>query len=131
MSRSAAYGARRRVRPVAPVAAVLAAVLLAACGGEAPASSRDVPADVGAPTSDPTVTVVDNDYEPDELVVAPGTTVRWEFEGGSSHDVEGDGFASSIQQDGSFEHTFEDTGSYPYRCTLHGGMTGTIYVVDG
>ncbi len=39
-------------------------------------------------------------------------------------------FRSEIQTEGSFSHTFDDTGDYPYVCTLHSGMRGTVTVVD-
>ena len=47
-----------------------------------------------------------------------------------SHDVSGDGFKSEIQTEGTFSHTFDDAGDYPYVCTLHAGMRGTLTVVD-
>lgn len=105
-----------------------AAVVLAACGGIDTTASSSVPADVGPPTDDPTVSAVDNAFEAEEIVVAPGTTVTWTFEGSSAHDVSGDGFASDVLREGAFTHTFETRGTYPYECTLHGGMTGVVYV---
>jgi len=48
-----------------------------------------------------------------------------------SHDVSGDGFKSEVQTEGTFSHTFADAGDYPYVCTLHSGMRGTVTVVDG
>jgi plastocyanin len=47
------------------------------------------------------------------------------------HDVSGDAFASEVQSEGSFTHTFNDARSYPYVCTLHSGMKGTVTVVEG
>jgi plastocyanin len=46
------------------------------------------------------------------------------------HDVSGDGFKSEIQTEGTFSHTFEDAGAYPYFCTLHSVMKGTVTVVE-
>ena len=46
------------------------------------------------------------------------------------HDVSGEAFRSEIQTEGSFTHTFDETGDYPYVCTLHSGMRGTVTVVD-
>lgn len=106
-------------------------MLLAACGGTDTTATSTVPDDVGLPADDPRVAVVDNDFEPSTTVVAQGTTVTWTFEGSAAHDVSGDGFASEVLTEGEFTHTFEDTGSYPYECTLHGGMTGVVHVVDG
>jgi plastocyanin len=47
-----------------------------------------------------------------------------------THDVSGDGFKSEIQSEGTFSHTFEDSGGYPYGCSLHSGIRGTVTVVD-
>ncbi len=35
------------------------------------------------------------------------------------------------QSEGSFTHTFDQPGTYGYRCTLHGGMDGRVVVVGG
>ena len=31
----------------------------------------------------------------------------------------------------SFMHTFASAGSFPYHCTIHGAMTGTVTVASG
>lgn len=99
-------------------------LLVAACdqGGGDPA---DQPAVAGTE-----VEVVDDDFEPAHLEVDAGDTVTWVWEGSSTHDVVGDAFASEAQREGTFTHTFEAPGSYEYECTLHGGMTGIVAVVD-
>lgn len=106
----------------------LAVVLLAGCASSAPAVA-EVPDDVGPVTADPVVAVLDNLYEPEELVVEVGTEVAWVWEGRAAHDVVGDGFDSGVQGTGTFTHTFEEPGAYGYVCTLHPGMDGTVYVV--
>ena len=65
-------------------------------------------------------------FEPKILTVAPGTTVQWVNEGGR-HTVEADNgsFKSdTLQTGGTFEHTFDKPGSYPYHCTFHGEAGG-------
>ena len=108
--------------------AITGALVLSACAEDdfdgvgtstAPASASD------------TVQVVDNAFEPGDLEVTTGDTVTWTWEGRAPHNVVGDGFDSGIQDDGTFTHTFEDTGTYDYECTLHAGMTGTVTVVEG
>lgn len=104
-------------------------VLLAACGTGPPAATTEVPTGVGPPAGSPVVEVNDNVFRPEELVVEAGTEVRWEWRGRAAHDVSGDGFESEIKVEGEFRHAFDEAGTYPYVCTLHPGMEGTVYVV--
>jgi plastocyanin len=111
-------------------AALLAVSLLAVgCASEPPAAGPDLPADLGAPVASPVVEVDDNVFVPAEIVVEAGTEVRWKWVGRAAHDVEGEGFESDIQVEGTFSHTFDTVGTHPYLCTLHPGMDGTVYVV--
>ena len=71
--------------------------------------------------------------------ITVGTTVNWVWVS-STHSVEagacppctpGTGTFSSgnPQTGGSFSHTFDTAGNFPYYCRVHGsGMTGTIIV---
>jgi plastocyanin len=77
------------------------------------------------------VTIVDFAFEPVDLTVSPGTTVRWTNAGPTSHTATADdgSFDSAILAQGAtFEHTFEAAGAFPYRCVIHPAMTGTITV---
>ena len=74
-------------------------------------------------------------FGPAAVRVDPGTTVVWEWTGeGGQHDaVAGDGsFESPLQQEGTFEHTFESAGVTKYACTPHKtmGMKGAVIVGD-
>lgn len=74
------------------------------------------------------VAVRDNKFEAPVIEVTAGETVTWTWDAGRPHNVIGEGWGSEVQQDGSFEHTFEAPGSFDYKCTLHGGMTGRVIV---
>lgn len=107
-------------------AAVLLVIGLAGCGSDA---------DSGAPAGPPekgTVVLRDISFKPDELKVKVGDTVTWRFDDkGINHDVVADdgSFKSEVQDSGTFRHTFDEAGRYPYVCTLHrAAMTGTIVV---
>ena len=76
------------------------------------------------------VDVVDNRFEPAVIAVETGDTVTWTWGGETPHDVTGDDFASETQTDGTFTHTFETSGQYQYRCTIHSGMNGLVVVED-
>ena len=115
----------RRNKAVASLAALFLALSLAACAADTPST----PPPVG---DSPTISIQDQRFSPDHVTVEEGDAVTWEWDdGGMSHDVTGDGFKSEVQTEGSFSHSFEDAGDYPYVCTLHSGMRGTVTVVDG
>jgi plastocyanin len=101
-----------------------AALVLVACGGDAGETS------VPPPSSGTTVVLKDLVYQPAELTIAAGETVTWVWDDGDiQHDVVGDGFATELITEGEFSHTFTEPGSYPYICTIHPTMTGTITVL--
>ena len=78
-------------------------------------------------------------FGPEEVTIAPGDTVVWEWtgEGGAHNVVAEDGaFNSGSPEEGSgitFEHTFQETGEFPYYCAPHEavGMVGTVIVQEG
>ena len=116
----------RRNKAVASVAVLFLAVSLAACAADTPSAA---PPPVG---DSPTISIQDQRFNSDHVTIEEDDTVTWVWDdGGLSHDVTGDGFKSEVQTEGSFSHTFEDTGDYPYVCTLHSGMRGTVTVVGG
>lgn len=70
-----------------------------------------------------------------DLTISPGTTVRWINGDGVDHTVTPDGHsewssAALGSQGAIFEHTFDNTGDFPYYCIPHQaqGMTGIIRV---
>jgi plastocyanin len=104
-------------------------VLLAACviepdehGGGAPPAPRD---------ADATVTIADISFSPSTVEIEAGETVAWVWDDGPvPHDVEfDDGPASPQQSEGTWEHRFEEPGTYDYACTIHPQMTGTVVVI--
>jgi len=83
------------------------------------------------PVGDNAVTLNNSRFTPADMTVETDTEVTWIWDDGSvSHNVVGDGFASDIQTEGTFTHTFTEPGTYEYVCTLHRGMEGTITVVE-
>jgi plastocyanin len=72
----------------------------------------------------------DNSFSPQNVTVDVGTAVRWVNEGNNPHNTtSGSAWSSSnLQPDQSFERTFTTAGTFPYVCTLHAGMAGTVTV---
>lgn len=89
-----------------------------------------------------TVTVSNNDYSPDQVSIARGTTVTWRWDSCSGdpyggqvcafHSVTFDdgGPSAAAQNDGSFARAFNNAGTFTYYCTSHGrsAMSGSVVV---
>jgi len=82
------------------------------------------------------VSVQDDFFSPSSLTISAGTTVVWTWKGGNPHTVTSGTagspngtFSSPQQTSGTFSFTFNQKGSFPYFCQVHGAaMTGTITV---
>lgn len=77
----------------------------------------------------------ENTFEPAAIKISRGTTVVWKWIGTGSHNVVAtdEVFNSgSPETSGSFEHTFEKSGTYYYYCDPHKalGMKGAVEVTD-
>ena len=126
------------MRPIAPLLAipVAAALLAAGCGGSAADEER--PATERAASSDTTaVTIKAFQYDPDPLEIEAGTTVTWTNQDATTHTVtagtrkqpDRKAFDGKFAQDETFEHTFDEPGTYDYYCALHSGPGMTAQVV--
>jgi plastocyanin len=79
------------------------------------------------------VSVVDNAFQPRDVVARQGDTVQWDWNSFSSHSVT-DRTGMSLYDSGvrgagsTFSFTFDSAGLYDYWCTIHFGMTGTVSV---
>jgi len=70
-------------------------------------------------------------FSPSSATVTVDTTVEWYNRSSLQHTVTGTGWGSgTIGSNGIYKHTFGTAGSFPYHCTMHPTMTGTIYVYD-
>jgi len=106
------------------LAAFALVLALAACAPET------TPAEPGPVTMDPTVSIEGISFTPSAVTIEPDTTVTWIWNDGDiEHDVVFDEFESEVQSSGSYIHTFDDTGTYEYLCSLHPNMKGTVFVV--
>ena len=83
-----------------------------------------------SPKATDKVTVGNNVFSPADIQVSPGTTVTWTWaQDASDHNVTfNDGTGSGNKSSGTFTRTFSSGGTFPYSCTLHPGMSGTVTV---
>ena len=71
----------------------------------------------------------DTFFTPDTIRVTVGTRVRWTNEGRTYHTVVSDGalWASDLLAPRWwFEVRFDSAGTFPYHCSQHAGMIGTV-----
>jgi plastocyanin len=117
-------------------APALLAVISCGGGDGSSGSSGNTPTTPTTPTTPATpvatdkVTVGNNQFSPADIQVAPGTTVTWTWSpDASDHNVTfNDGNASPTRSSGTYTRTFASGGTFPYSCTLHPGMNGTVTV---
>jgi plastocyanin len=104
-------------------ASLLAFGLLTACNGSStPATTAG---------SGHQVIMTNRSYDPREITVKVGDTVTWVNQDAPKHDVVANNgeFKSTLFDKGqSFSFTFTKAGTYPYYCSIHPGMTGTVIV---
>jgi len=81
----------------------------------------------------------DDCFIPNTIAVAIGETVTWENTDNAAHTATGgnptDGASGSFDSSlmmvgGSYSHTFDSAGTYPYFCMVHPWMQGTVVVGD-
>ena len=71
-------------------------------------------------------------YSPETVEIKKGETVEWDNNDLTPHTVTsqsgGEFDSGSIEADASWSHTFEQAGTFPYSCTYHREMKGTVVV---
>jgi plastocyanin len=78
-----------------------------------------------------TIVMEDFQFDPATRTIDVGTTVRWVNGGSTPHNTTS---ATQLWQSAdltpgqSFQREFNTAGTFPYSCTLHEGMNGTITV---
>jgi len=105
------------------VAMIMAIVLL-------PAKSPSVMANTRQASPAPAEVKIDSfSFGPETLTVAVGTTVTWINHDDTPHKVvsAGEVFKSKVLDTAEkFSYTFTKSGTYPYFCSIHPKMTGTV-----
>ena len=71
-------------------------------------------------------------FSPETIEIRKGETVEWENKDLTPHTVTSQGGSElnsgSLEAGASWSHTFPQTGTFPYYCTFHDEMKGTIIV---
>jgi plastocyanin len=84
------------------------------------------------PVAGNAVTIQNFAFSPATLTVRVGTTVTWTNRDADAHTVtsqrSGPLRSAALDTGRSYSFTFTTPGSYPYLCTIHPFMTGTVEV---
>jgi plastocyanin len=104
-----------------------AVVIIAGCTSstQSPSSAQTSAA------SQNTVTMKGLAFNPSALTINKGANVTWQNDDSTTHTVTSDtgAFESGNMSPGnSFTHQFNGTGTFPYHCSIHPSMIGTITV---
>jgi plastocyanin len=110
---------------------VLVGLLLAGCGGKSGGTGPD-----GNTPGQNEIWMQNMTFVPNAKTISPGTTITWVNKDSFNHTVvsgtpgnpDGKFASSALGPNGTFPHTFNDVGTYPFYCSIHTSMTGTITV---
>lgn len=117
--------------PLAVVVLALSGVVAAACGTgtNLPVNARSTQS---AGESPPAAVVLlrYHSFEPSRVTIHSGQTVEWRFEDrtGIPGNVTFEGFASPVQQSGTWSYTFSTPGTYRYQNSLRAEARGVVVV---
>lgn len=96
----------------------------------APAAPTPPPAPVTVSIVAGARTMTTTAYSPNPLTIPRGTTVTWVNNDTSTHNAASNNVFNTpfIPPGGRESVTFQNAGSFPYFCTIHPGMVGTLTV---
>ena len=111
------------------------AVLLGATVMAAGCTSYSTPSPSSSPqtstASQNNIAMIGLAFNPSALTISKGANVTWTNDDSTTHTVTSDTGAfesGNLSPGNSFTHQFNETGTFPYHCTIHTGMKGTITV---
>lgn len=118
---------------VAGTILLITACMVAGCSsGPAPAAPASPQPQAGSGNA---IMIQNFAFDPPALTVKAGTMVTWTNRDSAPHAiVSGTGSSETFSSDTLptgrvYSYTFTRPGTYPYHCSIHPSMTGTIVVV--
>lgn len=100
-------------------------------------SPSGTPGTTVSPSSSPVqtskVTINNFAFNPASMSVKVGTTVTWTNNDSTIHTITGDSSGSALksqtlQPGDTYSFTFNQAGAFPYHCSIHPNMRGTVTV---
>ena len=111
-----------------------ALILLASACGSSNTTTTPSPTPTAVPVSIPVGARSSSGtagFAPNPITVSVGTPVTWTNNDTIAHDVASDTGvwnSNSMNAGATFTFTFQTKGTFPYHCTIHSGMVGTVTV---
>ena len=131
----------RRLRPLVFPAGASLAIALAACGNGPPGGGGGgggggaCPGSAGVSLGSAAVQVSATDqlqFSPSSSSVKVGQVIQWTNTGSVLHNITFDEASclsdSAFQPQANWQIKFTQAGTYPYHCTIHPGMNGSLTV---
>ena len=118
---------RKYITPIV-ILALTTALLISVAGCS---TAKTTSPTTGTTTSGDTISISNFTFVPGTLTVSAGTTVTWTNNDSTAHIVASDTgvfVSGNLSQNAVFSYTFNNAGTYPYHCSIHTYMTGTIIV---
>jgi plastocyanin len=117
----------RTVAAIIPVALALAIILVVAvvatgCGASTTATTS---------SSGAQVVLKSFAFTPNSVTIKAGESVTWTNQDGTTHTVTADNGefdSGSLGADATYSFIFAKAGTYPYHCSIHSNMKGTVVV---
>lgn len=121
---------QKRTLIVVLAIAALASLLLIGCSGAQGERGGGNQGGMGGNGGgEETVVEKNQQFTPSDVQVSVGDVVVFDNQGEDPHEVDIDGKRLGIQDPGDkVEWTAQEAGTYPYMCTIHPNMTGTVTV---
>ena len=120
---------RKSMLVVGLASTMMVAMVLGCSAGSPSVSANSQKAEMAV--AGPEVKIDNFSFGPSALTVAVGTTVTWTNRDDIPHTVVSTDklFKSkTLDTDEKFSFTFDKAGTYPYFCSIHPKMTGTVVV---
>lgn len=99
-----------------------------------PPAGNPYPAETQPAASQPaqvSVNISGFKFDPASITVKAGTTVTWTNQDAAAHTIvadDGSWASDSIKQGGTYSYTFDQAGTFSYKCGVHPSMVGTVEV---
>jgi plastocyanin len=113
---------------------ILACMVAGCTSSPGPAAAATPAAQPASPAGGNSIAIKNFAFDPSTLTVKAGTAVAWTNQDGAPHIVVSDtgspvAFSSdSLSTGASYTFTFTQPGTYPYHCSIHPSMKGTVIV---